>query len=215
MNMKEKRIKNMKVYKHSITKITPYVIITTLVITTAKLSGLGFPFIKDSIEKQKVTKRINDSNNKIRIEETYVEINPLKKQNTDILYIEGKWKKTEDGTYEREKKTYKLNNLDKVQKEAIFNNTIDKYELLEILNFPTKTEVEKRAKINGNILQNNKVYQKVTLHEINKSDTIKVEETNKANASSTFLQSAFLIALNYYQYLLQTEEIHKKRRKKQ
>jgi len=213
--MKEKRIKNMKVYKHSITKITPYVIITTLVITTAKLSGLGFPFIKDSIEKQKVTKRINDSNNKIRIEETYVEINPLKKQNTDILYIEGKWKKTEDGTYEREKKTYKLNNLDKVQKEAIFNNTIDKYELLEILNFPTKTEVEKRAKINGNILQNNKVYQKVTLHEINKSDTIKVEETNKANASSTFLQSAFLIALNYYQYLLQTEETHKKRRKKQ
>jgi len=213
--MKEKRIKNMKVYKHSITKITPYVIITTLVITTAKLSGLGFPFIKDSIEKQKVTKRINDSNNKIRIEETYVEINPLKKQNTDILYIEGKWKKTEDGTYEREKKTYKLNNLDKVQKEAIFNNTIDKYELLEILNFPTKTEVEKRAKINSNILQNNKVYQKVTLHEINKSDTIKVEETNKANASSTFLQSAFLIALNYYQYLLQTEETHKKRRKKQ
>lgn len=211
--MKDKIIKNLKIYKHVTKLATPYIIITTLVVSTAKLCGFGFPFIKDEIEKQKVTKRINDTNNRIVIEETYEQSSILKKRNVDTLYIEGKWKKTSEGTYEREKKTYKLKNLDAKQKEAIFNNTIDKYELLELLNLPTKTEVEKRDKINSNIIQNNKVYQRVTLYEIKDSDIIKEKETSKENAASTFIQSAFLIVLNYYQYLLKKDDDKKQKKR--
>ena len=157
---KHNTIKNIKIFGHSIKRIAPYVLVASIAFEAFSLNG-ATPFIKDtSYSYAKYIKEWDSKGNITTIQDGNVySKDPIDNSvsNTNVYYYT-KWKKNEDGTYQRSKYSYKLNskNLTDSFLEEILS-TKDYSKLNEILQYTSDIN-EYADSLSEEVLDNNKDY---------------------------------------------------------
>lgn len=166
---KQEKIKNLKIFKAGVRRVAPYVIGTTLLVTPACFLGIT-PFYRNDITKEtpKYIKEADNNGNVITTEYQKEDIDNV----TQTFKYYSKWKEKEDGTYERNVKTW---DIGMEYNEEILNALLEKenVSLEGVFGNPDTNRVQTKEFLTEEEQKNNEDLLKATIFSGSKEVIIK------------------------------------------
>lgn len=183
-NFKQLNIRNLKIFGNTCNFVAPFVITAGLTVGVFKMFGGGLPFHTDEITKYKLYNLDYQTNGYVTMEESY-RTNGLLDDDlpSNELTIYTPWK-YENSQYTRYKREY---DIDKLNSLELFNAVLEEdYSYIEE---NLKDYKEEKQTVNS-IDETEKMdyFFEVSLHMIDKDDTLKYNETDLKNIIVTIIE---------------------------
>lgn len=186
INLKNFHIKNLKIFGSVSSFVVPYVLVATICIGGVCLFEGGLPFVLDDVTKYKRYSLVYQTdaliNSKDYYETDYWFCNKLPDSE---LKIYSPWELTADNNYSRVVQIYDIDDLETLDLyKAVLNNNVEYIEQ----NF---TDFKEEIEITNMKQEDSDQYViEATLHFIDKSDTLKVKESQLKNIIITLTELA-------------------------